>query len=157
MKSNIKHSLLALIGLSIGFVLTFEAAAGSTVTVPGNICQARGSDKVTFRSSGAIEGRNGRDGVRARVFCPLAQSSDVEKVDVLIRVDKRNFTEDLVCTLRIQDGEGDRFVTDTNRATVRGPRTFTSNNRTVPADGFFFVECRLGHGDRVEFITVEDD
>ncbi len=156
MKPNIKHVLLTLLGLSIGFVVTFEAAAGPTVTVPGNICQARQGDTVKFGINGDIEGNNQIG--KSRVFCPLAHNSEVEKVDVDIHFSKRSNAEDtLRCTLRIRDRNGDSFETNRNRRTAPGNNlTFTNNRRVVPADGFFFVDCFLPNNDEIEFITVED-
>ncbi len=156
MKPNIKHVLLTLLGLSIGFVVTFEAAAGPSVTVPGNSCQARKVDNFSFRSDGAIEGRNGSGNRATQVFCPLAHSSEVEKIDVDIHANKRNNDEeDLVCFVNVRDSEGDRFVTKRSQIKTRGPRVI-GNIVDVPADGFVFLNCRLFNGDRIDFITVED-
>ncbi len=58
MKPNIKHPLLTLLGLSIGFVVTLEAAAGPSVTVPGYSCTSSSGEAFRYNSAGAYEARD---------------------------------------------------------------------------------------------------
>ncbi len=154
MKPYIKHALLTLLGLSIGFVITFEAFAGPNITVPGNACQPRQGNAVLFKSSGAIESRQNST---VRVFCPLSRTSVSNIFDVDIHIDKRSDEgKTLRCSLRIRDSEGDFFDTFTQRVTKSGKRTIFNFNRDVPRDGFFFVDCNLQRKDQITFITVQD-
>ncbi len=155
MKPNIKHPLLTLLGLSIGFVVTLEAAAGPSVTVPGYSCTSSSGEAFRYNNAGAYEARDRNS--RVAVRCSLAHNSEVERFDVDIHINKKSGEDKvLTCDEVIRDGEGNSFDSTRREVTRRGKRTIVYNNRRVPADGYFFVDCRLNNRDQIQFITVED-